>query len=84
MTIELAKDVEDFLREQVRAGAELGELVNDILRSVRDHQRKSFEVTPQLEAWLLEAAEKPSTSLTGSDFDAIRDRARRGIGALQA
>lgn len=86
MTIELAKDVEDFLQEQVRAGAapEPGELANDILRSVREQQRKCFEVTPQLEAWLLEAAEKPSTPLTGLDFDGIRERARSRISASKA
>jgi hypothetical protein len=38
VTIALAKDVEEFLWEQVRAGvaADPRELVNDVLRSVRD------------------------------------------------
>ena len=60
----LAKDVEDFLREQVQAGAAANpsELANDVLRCVRDQQRKPFEITPQLEAWLLEAADQPQTS----------------------
>lgn len=77
MTIELAKDVEDFLREQVQAGlcADAGNLVNDVLRSVRDQQSKPFAVTPGLEAWLLEAADQPATPLTASDFTAIRERA---------
>ena len=44
MTIALAKDVEDFLRDQARAGvaANPGELANDVLRCVRDQQRKPF------------------------------------------
>ena len=55
MTIDLARDVEDFLREQVRAGvcSDAGELVNDVIRGVRDQQQKPFEATPELEAWLL-------------------------------
>ena len=79
MTIALAKDVEDFLREQVRAGAaaDPSELANDVLRSVRDQQRKPFEITPQLEAWLLETADQPATPLTKADFDGIRQRARK-------
>src|SRR5438445_6050437 len=76
MTIALAKDVEDFLQEQVRAGVSSNpsELVNDVLRSVREQQQKTFEITPELEAWLLEAADKPVTPLTSRDFDAIRYR----------
>ena len=75
-TIALAKDVEDFLRELVRSGvcADPSELVNDLIRSVREQRQKPFEVTPELEAWLLEAADKPTTPLTGADFDAIRQR----------
>ena len=78
MTIALAKDVEDFLKAQVRAGvcADASELVNDVVRSVREQQQKLFEVTPELEAWLLEAADKPATLLTGADFNAIRERLR--------
>ena len=78
MTISLAKDVEDFLEEQVRAGvcAEASELANNVLRSVREQQRRPFEVTPELEAWLLEAADKPATPLTRADFDGIRERVR--------
>ena len=79
MTIALAKDVEDFLREQVQAGVatDPSELANDVLRCVRDQQRKPFEITPQLEAWLLEAADQPATPLTKADFDGIRHRARK-------
>ena len=79
MTIALAKDVEDFLREQVRAGVatDPSELANDALRCVRDQQRKPFEITPQLETWLLEAADQPATPLTQADFDGIRQRARK-------
>jgi Arc/MetJ-type ribon-helix-helix transcriptional regulator len=78
MAIELAKDVEDFLKEQVRAGvcADASELANDVIRFVREQQRQPFEITPELEAWLLEAAGKPATPLTGSDFDGIRERVR--------
>ena len=79
MTIALAKDVEDFLQAQVRAGvaADPSELANDVLRCVRDQQRRPFEVTPQLEAWLLEAADGPASPLTKADFAGIRQRARR-------
>ena len=78
MTIALAKDVEDFLQDQVRAGvsADASELVNDVIRSVREQRQKPFEVTPELEAWLLEAADKPTTPLTAADFDGIRERVR--------
>ena len=78
MTIALARDVEDFLQHQVRSGvcADASELVNDVLRSVREQQQKPSEVTPDLEAWLLEAADKPSTPLTMGDFDAVRERVR--------
>jgi Arc/MetJ-type ribon-helix-helix transcriptional regulator len=79
MTIALAKDVEEFLQEQVRAGvaADPSELANDVLRCVREQRRKPFENTPQLEAWLLEAAGKPATPLTEADFDRIRQLARK-------
>lgn len=78
MKIALAKDVEDFLEDQVRAGvcADASELANDVLRSVRDQQRRPFEVTPELEAWLLEAAGKPTSPLTAADFEGIRKRVR--------
>jgi Arc/MetJ-type ribon-helix-helix transcriptional regulator len=86
MTIALAKDVEDFLQEQVRAGVctDASELANDVLRSVREQQRKLFEVTPELEAWLLEAADKPATPLTAADFDRIRNRVRTRIQPAKA
>ena len=76
MTIALAKDVEDFLQDQVRAGvsSDATELVNDLLRSIREQQQRSFEVTPELEDWLLEAADKPVTPFTKSDFNGVRER----------
>ena len=76
MTIDLAADVEAFLRAQVRAGvcSEAGDLVNDVLRSLRDQQRRPFEITPELEEWLLQAADKPTSPLTPTDFDDIRAR----------
>jgi Arc/MetJ-type ribon-helix-helix transcriptional regulator len=76
MTIALAKDVEAFLQEQVRAGVceDVSDLANNVLRSVREQQRKPFDLTPELEAWLLEAADKPATPLARRDFDGIRQR----------
>ena len=78
MTIALARDVETFLQEQVRAGActDPAELVNDVLRSLSQQQHKPFKVTPELEAWLLKAADKPATALTEKDFAGIRKRVR--------
>lgn len=78
MTIELAKDVEDFLREQVRAGvaADASELANEVLRAVREQQTKPFKITPQLENWLLQAADNPVTALTEADFEDIRRRVK--------
>ena len=78
MTVALAKDVEEYLQDQVRAGVctDASELVNDVLRSLREQQRKPFDLTPELEAWLLEAADKPATPLTQNDFAGIRERVR--------
>ena len=78
MTIEVARDVEDFLQEQVRAGVcgNASELVNDLLRSMREQQQRPFTITPELEAWLLESADHPATPLTQEDFAAIRERVR--------
>ena len=74
MDISLDKDVEDFLQDQVRAGvcSAPGEFVNDLIRSIREEQQKPFEATPELEAWLLEAADSSSTPLTHDDFAVIR------------
>ncbi len=74
MTIALDKDVEDFLQNQVRCGvcADASELINDVIRSLRGQQQKPFEVTPELENWLLEDADKPPTPLTRDDFNSIR------------
>jgi Arc/MetJ-type ribon-helix-helix transcriptional regulator len=79
MTIQLARDVEEFLDEQLRSGhcADAAELVNDVLRSVKDQHEKRFNVSPKLEAWLLEAVDRPITDLTKDDFVAIRERARK-------
>lgn len=78
MTVALAKDVEDFLADQVRTGVctDASELVNDLLRSLRAQQQQPIEVTPELEAWLLEAADKPVSPLTRADFEALRERVR--------
>jgi len=76
MTVDLAKDVEDFLREQVRSGvcSDAGEFVNELVRSVREQRLKPFDLTPELEAWLLEAADQPVTPLTSEDFRSVRER----------
>ena len=78
MTIALAKDVEAYVQEQVRAGVspDPSELVNDVLRSLREQQKIPFAITPELETWLLEAADKPASPLTTDDFDGIRKRVR--------
>jgi Arc/MetJ-type ribon-helix-helix transcriptional regulator len=78
MTVALARDVEDFLQDQVRSGvcADASELINDVIRSLREQQRKPFELSPELETWLLEAADKPTTPLTKADFAGIRERVR--------
>lgn len=83
--VALASDVENFVQEQVRAGvcADAAELINDILRSIRDQQHTPFEVTPELEAWLLESADKPTTPLTKSDFEAIRQRVQARLSEPQ-
>lgn len=82
MTVALAKDVEAFLEEQVRSGvcSDPSELVNALLRSVREQQRSSLLVTPKLENWLLEAADKPASLLLKEDFDSVRERVRTRIG----
>ena len=83
MTVALARDVEDFLQDQVRSGvcADASELINDVIRSLREQQQKLFDLTPELEAWLLESADKPATPLTKADFAAIRERVRAKISA---
>ena len=77
VTISLAKDVEEFLKKQVEAGVctDASEFVDHILRSYREQQRQPLDVTPELEAWLLDAADQSVTPLTGKDFDDIRKRA---------
>ncbi|MDQ6632323.1 MAG: hypothetical protein M3Y82_11320 [Verrucomicrobiota bacterium] len=81
MTIALAKDVEEFLQTQVRSGvcSDVSELVNDVMRSLREQQHKPFDVTPELEAWLLGAADNPTTPLTKADFDGLRERVRTRV-----
>ena len=83
MNIALDRDVEDFLENQVRAGVctSPGEFVNTLVRSVREQQQKSFEITPELEAWLLKAADQPSTPLTNEDFVTLRERVESQLSA---
>jgi hypothetical protein len=59
-------------------------LANDVLRSVREQQRKPFAVTPELEAWLLQAADQPTSPLSAEDFDRVRLRVRARIPAGKA
>jgi len=86
MTIALTKEVEAFVEAQVRAGVspDATTLVNDVLRSLSEHQQPVFSSSPELEAWLLEAADSPSTPLTSADFDEIRQRVRARFGAPAA
>lgn len=86
MTIALTKEVEAFVEEQVRAGVspDAATLVNDVLRSLSEHQQRPFNTSPELEAWLLEAADSPATPLAGADFDAIRQRVRARLGSSAA
>ena len=81
MTVALAKDVEEFLQAQVRSGvcADASELVNDVIRSLREQQRKPFVATPELESWLLEASDKQTTPLTKADFNGIRERVQARV-----
>lgn len=78
MTIALSKDVEAFVEEQVRAGVspDANTLVNDVLRSLSEHRQTPLPASPELEAWLLEAADAPATPLTAADFHGIRQRVR--------
>jgi Arc/MetJ-type ribon-helix-helix transcriptional regulator len=81
MELTLAKDVEDFLQQQVREGvcADASNLVNDVLRAVRDQQLSPLPLTAELETWLLQAADEPITPLTAADFAGIRERVRRRV-----
>ena len=76
MNIALDRDVEEFLQEQVEGGAcaSASKLVNDVLRSIREYQQKPLEISTELEAWLLQAADQPVTPLTKGDFEGIRGR----------
>lgn len=78
MTIALTKDVEAFVEEQVRAGvcSDASTLVDDVLRSISEHQQRPFAETPELEAWLIESADSPTSALVAGDFAAIRQRVR--------
>jgi Arc/MetJ-type ribon-helix-helix transcriptional regulator len=78
VTVDLASDVEKFVREQLRSepSGDASELVNDILRSVGELRQKPFKLSPELEEWLLASADLPATQLNSSDFDGIRERVR--------
>ena len=78
MVVSLDKDVEDFVRAQVHNGVsdDASGLVNDLLRAFRDQRTDPLTVTPELEAWLLEAADQPASPLSAADFDGIRKRMR--------
>lgn len=76
MTVALARGVEDYLKTRC---ADATKLVNDLICLLREQQQKHFAVTPALKAWLLEAADKPVTPLTESDFKAIRGRVQKRL-----
>ena len=61
--------------------ADASETTNDVICSPRAQQQKYFDLTPELETWLLEAAEEPTTPLTKADFAAVRERVRAKISA---
>jgi len=65
--------IDDFLERQLEPTDEAKAKLD---QSRREQQQKTFDITPELEAWLLEAADKPTTPLTKSDFAAIRERVR--------
>jgi hypothetical protein len=69
--------INDFLEDQL----ELTDEVKATLDQSRREHHKPFDVTPELEAWLLEAADKPATPLTKADFAAVRERVRAKISA---
>jgi Arc/MetJ-type ribon-helix-helix transcriptional regulator len=83
MTIALTKEVEAFVEEQIRAGVcpNASTLVNDVLLSLSEHRQRPFSATPELETWLLEAADSPTSPLTQADFDGIRQRATQARSA---
>jgi hypothetical protein len=56
-------------------------MINDVICPFREQQRKFSVITPELEAWLLESADKPTTPLTKADFAAVRERVRVKISA---
>jgi Arc/MetJ-type ribon-helix-helix transcriptional regulator len=86
VTIELAKDVEAFLQEQVEAGvcASASELVNDTIRSLRERHRVPFKISRELEAWLLASAGKSTAPLTKRHIEAIRKRLRARTGSASS
>jgi hypothetical protein len=65
--------IDDYLENQLELTDEVKAKLD---QSRREHQLKPFDITPELETWLLEAADKPTTPLTKSDFAAIRERVR--------
>lgn len=85
MTIQLANDVEDYLRERLAAGpaANLDELANDLLRTICELQRQPIAINKELEDWLLLAADEPTTPLIAQDFEKLREKLRRRAKAIQ-
>lgn len=85
MTIQLANDVEDYLRERLAAGpaANLDELANDLLRTICELQRQPVAIGKELEDWLLQAADEPTTPLTAEDFENLREKIASRAKAIQ-
>lgn len=66
--------------KSVQEGRAVGRSVKEVFASIRaKFDRFSSAFTFRLEAWLLKAADKPTSPLTKSDFSAIRERVRMHV-----
>ena len=86
MTVALSKEVESFIEDQVRTGActDATTLVNDVLRSLVENHRLPISPSPELESWLLEAADGDAAPLFSADFEGIRARVGARLGQRSA
>ena len=67
---EVSNWIDEFLEDQL-------ELTDEVKMKLEQSHR---EFNSGLETWLLEAADKPATPLTKSNFDDIRKRVRFKLG----
>ena len=81
-----AQPAPDRIRNVERAAAEIATIqaksgsdgaLAAILECYKRELARAVSLTPELEAWLREAADQPATPLTQADFDGIRQRARK-------